>query len=208
MDNANPDRAASWGCFLVFYSQWLSARGRQFVSHLPANQSCYKRRCLLAYGDRLAGMLQAESVLHWDLARGGQRLVLEPSARVFHLNYSDLAVVLREYFLASRVFAANRAAGWRPLRRACYALGTPLLPAIRLPRILRDARRAGLRPAVVGRALPPAALILCAGAAGELLGYGLGGGAAGIRLSAMFRDSHTLVTPADLEQVTRLQESL
>lgn len=207
MGNANPDSAVSWGCFLIYYGHWLAGRGRERVGHVPANQSCYKRAALLAYGERLAELLQSESVLHWDLAARGQGVVLDSAARVFHLNHSNLTSATREYFWASRIFAASRAAGWRAPRRACYALGSPLLPAVRLRRVLRETRRAALEASVVARALAPALLILGAGAAGELLGYATGPGDADARLADMLRHSARLVSRADLAQVARLQEA-
>ena len=140
--NANPDSSASWGCFLVYYGTWAWARPQNEVKHLPANHSCYRRDVLMGYGPRLPDMLQAESVLHKDLLATGHRLVQEPAAKAYHLNYSRPGSILREYVLASHVFAAERAAHWGFLRRAVYAVGSPLLPLIRLPRVLADARRA------------------------------------------------------------------
>jgi hypothetical protein len=178
MQNANPISAVSWGCFLVYYGAYMWARSADEVRHLPANQSCYRRDVLLGYGPRMADMLEAEAVLHQDLLEKGYRLAQEPAARVYHLNVSRVGPVCKEYFLASRVFAAERASGWGFWRRSVYALGSPLLPLIRPPRILRDTRCAGLDRPVVWRAFPAVLTTLCAGAAGEMLGYAFGAGQA------------------------------
>ena len=204
MLNANPYSSLSWGCFLVYYGHWMVARPQQEVKHLPANQSCYKRDLLLKYDSRLSEMLETESVLHWDLLSRGYHLCQEPAARVYHLNYSLLGPMVYEYFLASRVFAAKRALSWSLLRRVLYTLGSPLLPLIRLRRILRDASRAGLQARVIFRAFVILVLVLCAGATGEILGYAFGVGKASKRLARFEGKRHLSFTHCDLEAVARL----
>jgi hypothetical protein len=148
-------------------------------------------------------MLEAEAVLHDDLLAKGHRLGQEPSARVYHLNFSRLGPVLREYFLASRVFAAERASRWGFIRRAVYTVGSPLLPLIRPPRILRDARRAELDRSVLRRALPTVLLTLCAGAGGEMLGYALGARRTKEELAQYERERTSAFSSRDLEALSR-----
>jgi hypothetical protein len=203
MGNANPISGVSWGCFLVYYGAYMWARPANEVRHLPGNQSCYRRDLLLEYGSRLADVLEAEAVLHEDLLAKGHRLGQEPSAKVYHLNYSRMGPVLWEYFLASRVFAAERVSRWGFIRRAVYTVGSPLLPLIRLPRILRDARRAELGRSVLRRALATVLLTLCAGAAGELLGYALGAGRTKEELVQYERERTSAFPTRDLEALSR-----
>jgi hypothetical protein len=200
--NANPRRGRSWGCFLAFYGTWMTVPPEGEVEHLPANQSCYRREVLLEYGPRLSGMLEAESVLHADLRARDRKLRLEPKARVYHLNYSRLVPAVSEYYLASRVFAARRAAGWPVFKRAVYTLGSPLLPLVRSLRILAEVRRAAIQPRTFLTALAPLLLILSAGAAGEMLGYSLGTGTAAERLMKFERERDAAFTSADLEAVS------
>jgi hypothetical protein len=204
MRNANPISGVSWGCFLVYYGTYIWARPEREIRHLPANQSCYRRDLLLEYGSRLADMLEAEAVLHQDLLARGHRLAQEPSARVYHLNVSRQGPVSKEYFLASRVFAAERASGWGFLRRAVYAIGSPLLPLIRTPRIFRDARRAELDRSVLRGALASVLLTLCAGAAGEMLGYALGAGHTRQKLLQNESERTSTFSARDLEALSRL----
>jgi GT2 family glycosyltransferase len=204
MLNANPYSGLSWGCFLVYYGHWIVARPQEEVKHLPANQSCYKRDLLLRYGARLSEMLEAESVLHWDLLSRGYRLYQEPTARVHHLNYSLPGPMLSEYYLASRVFAAKRALSWSLLRRVLYALGSPLLPLIRLRRILKDANHAGLPAKVILRAFVALVLVLCTGTMGEILGYAFGVGKASKRLARFESKRHLSFTQRDLEAVSEI----
>jgi len=204
MLNANPHSNISWGSFLVLYSPWMSVRPQKEVKHLPGNHSCYKRELLLKYSSRLSEMLEAESLLQWDLFAQGHHLYQEPTARVYHLNYSRLGPILSECYLYSRIFAANRTHGWNGIRRMLYALGSPLLPMIRLRRILKDASRARLSMGMTLRALVPLFLTLCAGSVGELSGYAFGAGKAHKGLLGVMSKHHLFYAPRDLEAVSKL----
>jgi GT2 family glycosyltransferase len=204
--NANPTSGPSWGCFLVYYGQYMWVPQPQEVRHLPGNHSCYRRDVLCEYGPRLPEMLQAEIVLHQDLTARGKLLRQEPAAKVYHLNYSRIGPSAHEYYLASRVFAAERSQQWTLGKRAVYTAGSPLLPIIRLRRILADARRAGLDRRVVRSALPAALLTLCAGAAGEMAGYGLGPSDARESLMKFERERDSGFTPRELETLASAVE--
>jgi hypothetical protein len=204
--NANPTSGPSWGCFLVYYGQYMWVRQPQEVRHLPGNHTCYRRDVLCAYGPRLSELLQAEIVLHQDLIANGKLLGQEPAAKVYHLNYSRIGPSAQEYFLASRVFAAERSQSWGLTRRIVYTAGSPLLPLIRLKRILADVRSAGLDGRVVRGALPAVLLTLCAGAAGEMAGYGLGPGDARESLMKFERERDSSFSPRDLEILARADE--
>ena len=196
--NANPWTATSWGCFLVFYSQWMAARPEAEVRHLASNQSCYRKEILLGYSQELAAMLEAESVLHYDLLQRGYRLSQTAAARIMHMNFSRLSPVLHEYFLASRVFALKRRRLWPWWRRAVYAAGSPLLPLIRLPRVLGDSRRGHVGTMTLLRALAPVLMILCAGAAGEMLGYACGEGEAKEELARFVSHQSEMLDPGEV----------
>src|SRR5271165_5656344 len=107
--NANPGNSISWANLLIEYEPWLDAVVPEAVEHLPGHNSSYKRALLLEYGDALEAMLEAESVLHWDLRTRGFQLRLEPAARTLHLNYSTVPASIQLRFHAGRIFAAARA---------------------------------------------------------------------------------------------------
>jgi len=201
--NANPHSSISWGTFLVLYSQWIAVQPHKEIKHLPGNHSCYKRELLLKYSSHLSEMLEAESILQWDLFNKGHHLYLEPTARAYHLNYSRLGPILSEYYRYSRIFAANRTIGWNGIRRLLYAFGSPLLPLIRLRRILMDASRARLSMGVILRALVPLLPILCAGSVGELSGYAFGAGKAYEGLLGVMSKHHLYYAPHDLQAVSK-----
>lgn len=176
--NANPDSTVSWAGFLAFYGPWMGHRSGKNMDHLPGNQSCYRREILMAYGQHLADALEAESLLHWHLVDKGYQLRLEPKAAVGHINHTRLGPLMEEHYLSSRIFAYLRTRHQRGFKRLIYVIGSPLIPLIRLRRILQEVKDSGLNIRIVWRAFLPTLLNLCAGALGEALGYAIGVGEA------------------------------
>jgi glycosyl transferase family 2 len=179
--NANPKRTLSWANLLIEYGPWLHPRERGTVSHIPGHNSSYKRALLMEYGDQLTPMLEAESVLHWDLNRHGHAVALEPDARSRHQNFERFGASLNLRFQAGRHFAAHRSQHWPRSRRLVYTLGSPLLPVLRTWRVrehaarLEDTRR---RPWL----LPLVFVLLVVDAMGEATGYAFGRGSTPLTL--------------------------
>jgi len=172
--NGNPRSLLSWANLLIEYSEWLDPAPRGEARHLPGHNSSYKRDVLLSYGDALGRWLEADSVLHWDLRAKGHRLYLEPAARTQHFNFSRLGSSIALRFHAGRLFAGMRRSDWGPARRLVYAVGSPLIPFVRLYRIVKELLRPDRPCQLIPRLLPLFLLLLAADAAGELIGY-LGG---------------------------------
>ena len=78
---------------------------------------------LLAYGPDLVKMMEAETVLHWDLRAKGHKLYLEPAAKLAHTNFEDPAQFVAVHFYGGRVFATSRAQDgkWSWPRRLLFA---------------------------------------------------------------------------------------
>jgi hypothetical protein len=140
---ANPESRVAWADFVMGYGPFAEPREGGAVSFLPGHNSCYRRDVLLAQGERLEARLAAETIFHWDLARQGARLKLEPRARIAHLDFGRMGPWLATVFLSARVFAALRVAEWPLPRRIAFALASPLIPPVRFARSLRHARRMG-----------------------------------------------------------------
>jgi len=174
VSNGNPRSLVSWANLLIEYNEWLDPAPGGEMHHLPGHNSSYKRDLLLAYGDELDRCLEAESVLHWDLRAKGHRLYLEPAAKTQHLNFSRFGSSVALRFHAGRLFAGMRRSTWGPARRLAYAAGSPLIPFVRLFRILRELRRPNRPRQLIPRLLPMFLPLLAADAAGEMTGY-LGG---------------------------------
>ena len=185
MANANPRSLTSWANLLIEYSYWLDPSEGGARDHLPGHNCSYKRDVLVAYGDRLEAMLDAESVLHWDLRRRGHKLYLEPKARTFHQNFSRLSPSFPLRFNGGRLFAAARARGWPIWRRTLFTCAAPLIPVVRCLRITRELFRPARPRRLLPRLLPALLVGLIFDGAGEMAGYALGPGRAMAKLSDM-----------------------
>jgi hypothetical protein len=175
MANANGDTLVSWVGLFMDYGAWVANDRRGLAKDVPGLNSAYKREALIEFGDDLAEQLRASRLMHEELRRRGYELYLEPDAVCDHLNSSRLLWSVAEHFQSGRKFAGQRARRWRRGRRLLFAGGSPLIPAVRLRRILRDVRRSGHRE-LLPRMLPSLTLVLVASAIGELVGYVSGPG--------------------------------
>jgi hypothetical protein len=137
-------------------------------------------------GPRLEAMLGAESVLHWDLRARGYRLYLEPKARIAHLNFGLQSSWMRAQFYSGRLFAAvcgrSRSALVTAQAAALYRR-CPLIPLVRLRRILQQLPQSGRQQHSALRILLALLFGLTVSAMGEGIGYALGSGDAGRKLS-------------------------
>lgn len=185
MTNANPRSITSWANLLIEYAQWLDPTEGGERDHLPGHNGSYKRDVLLGYGDRLEAMLDAESVLHWDLRANEHKLYLEPKARTFHQNFSQHTPSLTLRFNGGRLFASSRARYWPAWRRALFTCASPLIPVVRCCRIMRELFRPGRPRRLLPRLLPALMVGLIFDGAGEMAGYALGPGRAMAKLSDM-----------------------
>lgn len=195
--NASDRRSAvAWADFMLGYGPWLDPSPGGEVDYLPGHNSSYRRDVLLEYEPDLEAWLEAESLLHWDLRKKGRRLWLEPGARTHHFNFSLARPWLAATFFQSRTFAGRRMRGVARPRRLAWAAASPLIPAIRLRRCVRDLGRCPGRPGLA-RLVPALTVALVASAIGEATGYLFGPGTAPVRVSPyeFRRDLH--VTPRD-----------
>jgi GT2 family glycosyltransferase len=190
--NSNPGTLASWADLLIGYGPWLEPVPGGEVEFLPSHNCSYKRAVLLNEGGRLESWLEAETLLHWELRRRGERLIVEPAARVAHTNFSRWSSFLPASFYNGRLFAGSRRRGMSTARRVVYVLLGPLIPFVRAARIARSVVRS---PVLVGRfcvALPALFAGLACDGLGQMLGYGFGPGDARSQVAAYEwrRDRH------------------
>jgi predicted dehydrogenase len=175
--NANPRTAVSWADCVIGYGPWMDPVPPSEPSHLPGHNSSYKRDALLKYGDRLDEMLEAETILHWDLRARGQRLYLEPAARVAHTNFAQFGFWTKVQFHAGRTFASTRAQNWPLWKRLAFTCAAPLIPAVRLTRVWRHVWRVRRAHPLPLRVFPVLLWGLAWDGFGQLVGYGTGSGA-------------------------------
>ncbi len=203
--NANPDSAISWADFFIGYGPWSDPSPAGVVSHLPGHNSSYKREILLGYGDDLGSMLEAETVLHWDLRSRGYQIYLEPAAKISHTNFSRISSWIQVQFLAGRVFGATRSKNWHPLRRIIYVIGSPLIPVVRFVRIISEMRKPGrlrnMEVSIRVRILLALVLGLILDGSGQFIGYAIGAGNSKGKLSVYECHRFRHVTEGDRKAV-------
>ena len=180
MKNANPATALSCAAMFLHFGGTVEPSSG-FETDYPAatHNMSYTRAALSECGDRLGDLLVAEMFLHEALRARGHRLWVEPSAVTRHANISQLWPALVHAWIGGRLYGGlRRAFGAWPLgRRIVYAGGSPLIPLLRLRRVVPLMRRTAAGRIALPRALPAITLILIVHALGEAAGYLVGVGA-------------------------------
>jgi hypothetical protein len=179
MENANPASALSWAAMFLHFGGVVEPEGGFETAYPSASHNMsYTRSALLAMGDRLSELMLAELFLHEALRAAGHRLWVEPAAVTRHVNISLLGPAIVHAWLGGRMYGGLRPifGSWPLHRRILYAGGWPLIPLLRLSRVIPELRRKRVGRALMPRVLPPMLLILAVHAAGEAAGYlfGLG----------------------------------
>lgn len=177
MTNANPKTATSWAHLYGQFGPVVAPTESRESDFLAGHHVSYRRSLLLGYGDDLRSALEDESATFLDLRSRGVPLYIAGRAISHHVNISDFGSLCMLEFVGMRSFAASRAGmgRWPLWRRLAYALASPLVPGLRLVRILGHIRRSG-RLRLVPRVLPVLVPALVCGAAGEATGYLFGAG--------------------------------
>jgi hypothetical protein len=173
--NANPNTAVSWADLFIGYGPWLTPSPSREAEFLPGHNTSYKREVLLAYADQLDPMMEAETVLHWDLRGKGHRLYMESSASVAHTNFSLWTSWIPAQFYNGRLFAGARSRQKPLLWRMVFVLGSPLIPGVRLWRIWTGLPSKELNIRFFA-SLPALIIGLAIDGVGQMVGYALGTG--------------------------------
>jgi hypothetical protein len=198
LENENPS-PLSWADFLLNFGPAVAPTDARASDYTPWHNTAYKRSLLCEYGDRLEHMLEVEIRLQQDLAQRGYQSYLAAEIRASHINTSRLSSFLSGQFLGGRIYGTARAEAfhWNIWKRLLYSACSPLIPLVRFPRVLGDARRT--KPAGDSTRF----WIACAGglaasACGEAAGYLLGPGSTGRdRISFEF-EKHLHICEGDL----------
>lgn len=168
--NGNPGTLMSWANLFIHYGPWLAPARAGEWPLIPGHNSAYRRESVLRFGERLGPLMEAETVLHWELRGAGETIGLAPDAKVAHMNMSVIGESMRESFYWGRLFASNRSKTAPVSRRAIFALGSPLIAPLRFARAGRDAMRIG-RTGTFVLSSPLVAALVILDAVGQLIGY-------------------------------------
>ncbi len=172
--NANPATLISRAAMWLSFGRWMDDPPRGAWPDVPGHNSAYDRAALSDLGDDLVRYLEAGWQLQAALAARGHRCFLEPAARMDVVNPSRLGPFVAHFFHLGRLVAAQRCQRWSAVRRLAYALGSPLIPLVRLQRIVGDSLRRRTHAPWSG--VPLLVLGLVASAAGEATAFLFGPG--------------------------------
>ena len=161
------------------YARWLPPARTGVYDLLVGHNTAYDRAILIAFEERLAEMLRCDPVLQWRLQAAGHALFLENNIKIGHINETEIAPIMKGYFLWNRMFAPTRAKifHWSWIRRGVWVSLSPLIPLVRIMKqfffIL------GNRPSLLRQyfhSLPVQLLAHSAAAAGQTVGllFGIG----------------------------------
>jgi hypothetical protein len=168
--NGNPRSTVSWLNFLIEYGDWAHPVSGGPVSHIPGHNSSYKREALLSLEPHLADLMEAESTMQWKMRALGHEFYLEPKARTKHHNFSRFLPSIGLRFFGGWLFAANRFAA-TDSKRWLYFLASPLIPIVRLYKVLSACHRLGKGWLWWAPRLPAIFFLLVADGLGESFGY-------------------------------------
>jgi GT2 family glycosyltransferase len=190
--NGNPDKAISWADFLIGYGPWIAPAPAGAVDHLPGHNSSYKRSLLLKFGTDLEELLEAETLLHWNLREKGYKLYLEPRAITSHVNFSLFSSWIQAQYHSGRVFAAARIHGMSKLKQALFIGGAPLIPFVRFLRIFREMCKPGRFKMKFFSVMPILFVGLSINGFGQMLGYAFSAGNSKDKMAQLefHRDRH------------------
>ena len=175
MRNANPDSATSWAAMQINYGRWLDDPQRGEWPDVPGHNSAYRRAAMASLGDDLDDVMPSLTAVQHALRARGGLIYLEPSACVEILNVSRPGWYLIDQFGKGRQFATHRRRCWSLVRRLGHVGAAPVIPLVRLGRILAALHRKGRASEVwQGARFALMAAGLVTSAAGECVGYVVG----------------------------------
>jgi hypothetical protein len=184
--NANPNEGQSRASHFLGYARQSPPALRREVSILPGQNSAYRRDLLRSFRDDLPDLLTADPAMAYVLRQGGGRFLLEPEARIRHVNEPSVWLLMEGTYLYHRAAAPVRArrCGWTLLRRLAYVALAPVVPLYRLVRLGSWALARGPRAFVeFVRTVPAVLAVAGSSAAGQAAGLALGAGNAAARFS-------------------------
>jgi hypothetical protein len=134
----NPGAGISDAVSMMNYLPWLRVNQPTEFYSLPGHNSAYRRDVLLSLGDELATLLSSEFLLGLQLKGRGHKMLVDPAAQFMHVNEQRLRMIALGYYYWNLIFGRSRAHiyHWSWIRRIAQALAIPLVPFVRLFKIL------------------------------------------------------------------------
>jgi hypothetical protein len=176
VEPTRPRGLVSWAAFFCDYGQFMRPLQRGRADELPGNNTVFERALL----DRVPAFTHpAFWKTYWcqALEAAGVPLAADPAFVVYDAKAYRLVPFLTRRFRHGRCFAGMRRAEMSRARRALFAAGSPLLPAVLLTRILRRLVPKRRHVGALAASAPVIVLAVAAWSLGEAVGYAAGAGA-------------------------------
>jgi hypothetical protein len=134
----NPGAGISDAVAMMNFLPWRRVNQPTEFNLLPGHDSAYRREVLLAFGDELPALLSSEVLLCWQIRARGHKMLVDPAAQFMHMNEEELGMIIEGYYYWNLLFGESRAHiyHWSLIRRIAQALAIPLVPFVRLFKIL------------------------------------------------------------------------
>jgi hypothetical protein len=176
--NANPGSILGWTNYLACFSRWSHSGMAGQVTQTPWHNTSYLRADLMERQDNLRRLLAVEGILQDELREKGHRAYLLPDVSTNHINISRFSSWILQAFWGGKLYGGSRVEGedWGFLRRLIYIGGGPLIPVVRLKRLLPEIRPLTQQHSLMPKILPALVLNLLIHALGEVTGYVMGKG--------------------------------
>jgi hypothetical protein len=181
LGSANVNSRISQANYINGFWMVMFEQESRVVSALAGHNTFYRRDFLIGYGSELATVCEVERILHYDIEKQGKILYLVADTVMEHANISRLDMALSHAYWGGRWFGGKRAEGWKFGRKMIYIVGAPLIPIVRLRRMIVAMKQSPDDYRQMPTILPMLLLMLVAHALGEGSGYLLGIGNANDR---------------------------
>ena len=169
IDNDPRASVVDWAVFFCRYAPYMPPIEEGFVAEIAGDNAAYRRSAIAACANAWSDGFW-EATVHAELRRRGDRLWLAPDAVVCHQRSFAFTAFLRQRFVHGRRHGRDRCRELGFAARWLRALGSPLVPAVMLARIVRHVRRKRRGGHELIRALPFVLAFLAAWTFGEAIG--------------------------------------
>jgi glycosyltransferase involved in cell wall biosynthesis len=175
VDNAASTHVVDWAAFLCEYSHLTPPLAGGETDTLAGNNVVYRRTLLEKYATA-ASEGRWEDHLHRAMRRDGIALRCRPEICVRHKMHYRVRDYVTQRYLYARAYAGLRRLDMGAARRVSFCMGTAVLPAVLLFRIIRRVILNSRYRGHLVLSLPLLILFVSAWAAGEAVGYAAGPG--------------------------------
>lgn len=173
IDNANPESYMGWAYYFFEFSQWMPAGSPRLMAEIPTGCLSVKRRAFEEFGPFAEEGFCSDTVFSWRMVQAGHKPWFVPSIRIAHINPETLFDHVRRKVRHGWFFARVRSKEKRfsLAKRAGYAMGCTILPALLLLRICRRVASSRCYGRQFLLVLPPIVVHAIAWSVGEAIGY-------------------------------------